>query len=158
MNQIIIFCAANLIYISVFYVLIKVIFKRDKKDYLIKILIVLISGVVAWVVAHILKGVIAHPRPDLTNSLITPDATYSFPSGHATFMFALAFAMYHFDKYAGKIIFILAVLTGISRVLAGVHFWYDIFGGFILGSVVSFLLLQIVKRLIRKTSVQVLIP
>ncbi len=146
MNQIIIFCATYLIYISALYAFYHVLSKHEKKHHIRHIIIIFGTAVLSWIVAHFLKGVITHPRPDVV-TLIKPDDLYSFPSGHATFMFALAFSMYGFDKRAGKYIFLMGLITGIARVLAGVHFWYDIVGGFILGAFVSSMFVMFAKHL-----------
>lgn len=146
MNQIIIFCATYLIYISALYAFCHIIFKREKKHHIRHVIIIFGTAVLAWAVAHFLKGVIAHPRPDIV-ALIKPDDVYSFPSGHATFMFALATSMYGIDKKAGKYIFIMGLITGIARVLAGVHFWYDIVGGFVLGAFVSYVFVMFARHI-----------
>lgn len=150
MNQIIIFCATYLIFISALYAGLHVILKHNRKHLIQHFIIIFGSAVLAWVVAHVLKEEVAHLRPDLTQALIVPDDKYSFPSGHATFMFALAFAMYGFDKRAGIFIGTLAVVTGISRVLAGVHFWYDILGGFILGAGIAYIITLVASRIFKK--------
>ena len=150
MNQIIIFCASYLIYIGAVYAGFHVLLKHERRHYIQHGFIIFGSAVCAWVIAHVLKGAIAHPRPDFASALIIPDDTYSFPSGHATFMFALAFSMYSFDKRAGMIIGALALITGISRVLAGVHFWYDILGGLVLGAGVASIIVILAQRFIKK--------
>ena len=147
MNQLIIFCAEYLIFISAIVAFLHIVFKHEKKHCFKHLAIIFGSAVLAWIVTHFLKDIIAHPRPDLANALVTPSSLYSFPSGHATFMFALAFSLYGFDKKAGNIIFVLAVLTGIARVLSGVHFWYDIIGGFVVGAIVSYIILSLTKRI-----------
>lgn len=149
MDTLIIFCASYLIYISALYAVLHVFLKHDKKHQIRHLIIIFGSAVSAWVVAHFLKGMIAHPRPDLIQALIKPDDSYSFPSGHASFMSGLAFAMYGFDKRAGIFIGALALITGIARVLAGVHFWYDILGGFILGAIVAYIVVLLSKRFYR---------
>lgn len=146
MNTIIIFCASYLIYISALFAVLRVFWKHGKNHYVRNLIVIFGSAVFAWVIAHFLKGIIALGRPDSAYPLVKPDDVYSFPSGHATFMFALAFAMYGFDKRAGKIIAVLAIATGIARVLAGVHFWYDIVGGCLLGCVVAYICILIAKR------------
>lgn len=108
------------------------------------------SSVFAWVIAHVLKDIIAHPRPDLALALITPDSLYSFPSGHATFMFTLAFTMFGFDKRAGVVIGVLALFAGVARVLSGVHFWYDIVGGVVLAAIIASTVLFFCKRFFKQ--------
>ena len=86
-----------------------------------------------------------HPRPfmvfDNINKLIDHDVTSSFPSGHATFFFALAAGVYLYNKKLGVIYFVLAGLIGFARVFAGVHLPYDIVSGFVVG-ILSGLLIQ----------------
>ncbi len=146
MNQIIIFCASDLIFISTFYAFVYILWKHERKHHIRHIALIFGSAVLAWVVTHFLKEIIAHPRPEGV-ALLIPGDVYSFPSGHATFMSALAFSMYGFDKKAGKIIFVLAIITGIARVLAGVHFWYDIAFGFVVGFLVSYIVFLLTKRI-----------
>jgi undecaprenyl-diphosphatase len=148
MNLLIIFCAEVLIFIAGAYAVVRVYFKHEKKHHIRHIVMVLGTAVLSWVVAHFLKNWIAHPRPMDVVTLIKPDDIYSFPSGHASFMFALAFTMYYVDKKAGKILLVLALLTGIARVLAGVHFWYDILGGALIGYLLSWIVVTLCKRLI----------
>ena len=150
MNQVIIFCATYLIYVSIAAAAFHIFFKHEKKHHLRHIVIIFGSAVFAWLIAHVLKGQIAHERPNLVNALIVPDDRYSFPSGHATFMFALTFAMLGFDKKIATFIGVLAVFTGIARVLAGVHFWYDILGGFVLGAGVASIIVAISKQIIKR--------
>ncbi len=145
MNQIIYFCATYLIYIASAYAFLHVILKHEQRHHIKHIAIIFGSGIMAWIIGHFLKNVIAHQRPDMANALLIPNDIYSFPAGHATFMFALAFSLYTFDKRAGTIIFILGIISGVSRVLAGVHYWYDIVGGFILGGLIAYIVVVSTK-------------
>ncbi|NIT03555.1 phosphatase PAP2 family protein, partial [Candidatus Saccharibacteria bacterium] len=61
----------------------------------------------------------------------------SFPSGHTTFLAALGTASFFTDRWVGVTVIILALLTGMGRVLAGVHYPVDIVGGFLLGATVA---------------------
>jgi undecaprenyl-diphosphatase len=149
MNEIIIICAKYLIYISAIYACGYVILRHERKHHIWHIVIIFGSAVVAWLIAHVLKGQIGHPRPDAALALITPEDQYSFPSGHATFMFALAFASWTFSRFSGRVLFILALVTGIARVLAHVHYWYDILGGMVLGAGVASLIAMAAKRFLR---------
>ena len=150
MNEAIYLLAAVPIFISSIYGLYHVIRKHERKNHVRHIMVIALSATVAWVISVVLKEQIAHPRPDLTKALFYPNDPYSFPSGHATFMFGLTFAMYSFDKHAGRILFILALITGIARVLAGVHFWYDIHGCFVLGAVVASIVVTVSRNFIKR--------
>lgn len=149
MNFIILFCAEALIFIASAYAILHVYFKHEKKHHVRHIAMVLGTAVLSWIVAHYAKDWIAHPRPMGVVTLLKPDDIYSFPSGHASYMFAMAFTMHYLDKKPGRILFVMAVITGIARVLAGVHFWYDIVGGALFGFVISLIVLTLCKRFIK---------
>ncbi len=105
-----------------------------------------LTGVLAWLVAKFLKLLFAIARPvnalDNINPLLVK-TDYSFPSGHATFFMALAFSIYFFHKRAGYVFMLLAVLIGLARIMAGVHFPVDILGGFILGALIAYLVKKV---------------
>ena len=78
-----------------------------------------------------------YPRPFVifqdVNQLLLHEQTGSFPSGHASFYFALAMGVYLYNKKLGKIYFILAFLISFARVFAGIHWPFDIAGGLAVG-------------------------
>lgn len=149
MNHLITFPAEYFIIIASIYALLRVLIMYERKYYIRYIVIIFGSAVAAWVCAHFLKNVIHHPRPDLTLALVRPHDPYSFPSGHTAFMFGLAFAMHSFDKRAAKILFALALCTGVARVLAGVHYWYDIVGGVIIAYGVATFVVYFSKKIFK---------
>lgn len=55
--------------------------------------------------------------------------TPAFPSGHSAFMFAIAFAIYLFDKKIGLTLVSAALVFGFARVYIGIHWPSDILGG-----------------------------
>jgi undecaprenyl-diphosphatase len=71
--------------------------------------------------------------------LFTENLNNSFPSGHATFIFALAMALWFFNRRWGTWYLVLAFAVGIARVFAGVHWPADILGGAAIGAVSAFL-------------------
>ena len=106
-----------------------------------EITLVFFSGVLAWVLAYILKIIIHTPRPLEMFSNIVPlfsESGYALPSGHATFFMALALALFFNHKKAGYVFILFALLIGVARIIAGVHFPIDILGGFVLGFVIAF--------------------
>lgn len=107
-----------------------------------EITLVFFTGITAWFFATVLKLFIHTQRPflKLPDVVALFDKTgYAFPSGHATFFMAMAFAIYFEHKKAGYFFILCAILIGIARIAAGVHFPIDILGGFILGILTAYL-------------------
>ncbi|PJC49409.1 hypothetical protein CO033_01700, partial [Candidatus Nomurabacteria bacterium CG_4_9_14_0_2_um_filter_32_10] len=108
-----------------------------------EITFVFFSGAFAWILAHFLKFLFHIERPfDLFTQVIPlfSETGYAFPSGHATFFMALAVALFFNHKKVGYVFILFALLIGIARIMAGVHFPIDILGGFILGFFIAFFL------------------
>lgn len=113
------------------------VFLKKKKE----ILSVFFISASAWVVATVLKLLIHLPRPALVYSDVMPlipKDGFAFPSGHATFFIALAFAIFYLHKRAGYVFMALALIIGLARIAVGVHFPADILGGFIIGGLVAY--------------------
>lgn len=76
-------------------------------------------------------------------ALLTPHlfvvSAWSFPSGHATVLFALVGAAYRFNRNAAAILALLSVVVCVARVTAGVHYPTDIIAGAFVGFVVGYL-------------------
>ncbi len=111
-----------------------------------EILMVFFIGIIAYLFDIILKYIIHTPRPFDVFSQVHPlfaESWYSFPSGHATFFMALAFSLFFLHKKAGYVFMFFALLIGIARIIAGVHFPIDILGGFCIGFLVAFLFKKI---------------
>lgn len=79
------------------------------------------------------------------HNLLTESA-FSFPSGHAAFFFALAAAVYGFNKKWGIGFFASAAVISISRIAAGVHYPSDIVGGMIIGILAAYITSKIYKK------------
>lgn len=70
----------------------------------------------------------------IVNQLVEHNpAEPSFPSGHTTVMFALAFSLLFYDKKWGAVYLIIALISALSRIVVGVHFPFDILGGILVG-------------------------
>ncbi|MFA6393225.1 MAG: phosphatase PAP2 family protein [Candidatus Paceibacterota bacterium] len=112
---------------------------RDKwKD----IFSIILSPVIAWIIASFLKVLIHTDRPFIVLSNIHAlfiESGYAFPSGHSTAISALAFAIYFKNKSLGYVFMAVALLIGLARVASGVHFPIDIIGGYAVGFLVAFL-------------------
>ena len=118
-----------------------------------EIVLVFFSGIFAWCLASVIKIIVQAPRPFLVLENIVPllnKTDFSFPSGHATFFMALGMAIYFNHKQAGYLYMFFALLIGIARIIAGVHFPIDILSGFILGGFIAYLVRLIYDRIYKK--------
>ena len=106
---------------------------------MIESLMFLSVAVVAWVCSNFIKNIFKIPRPHIAlDSLTLSDSLYSFPSGHTTFFFALAMAMYFYHRKLAYSIALFGMAVGLARVSIGYHYPIDIIGGAILGIVVGY--------------------
>jgi undecaprenyl-diphosphatase len=103
-------------------------------------LFLFIEGALATILSRgllteIIRFFSPQPRPfEILNfSPLIPESGYSFPSGHATFYFALAAIVFLWNKKWGSWYFIFAILNGAARIYAGVHWPGDILGGAAIG-------------------------
>lgn len=96
-------------------------------------------------ITEIIRFFYNKPRPfEMLSFLpLISESSGSFPSGHAAFLFALAMAMFSFDRKLGFWFFLLAFLNGLARIIAGVHWPTDILGGAAIG-IASFLIIKAV--------------
>ena len=104
--------------------------------------LVFFSGILSWFLADIFKALLHTARPFIKYTKVTSlffENGFAFPSGHATFFMALAFAIFLSHKKIGYFFIFFAILIGIARIVAGVHSPVDILGGFILGALTAYL-------------------
>jgi len=111
---------------------------RIKKE---QVLHGILAFVLAWVLADIFKNFFPTVRPFLTNGnsplVLFPGDNGAFPSGHTASSFALAMTIFKHDRKVGSLYIVLAILIGVARVLANVHYPIDILGGVVLGIIVA---------------------
>jgi len=80
---------------------------------------------------------VAHPHAKL---LISHGRDPGFPSDHATGAFAMAMALWLYDRTIGAIAFVLAAIVAFARVYVGVHYPGDVIGGALLGMAVALII------------------
>lgn len=86
----------------------------------------------AFIVGKLASFLFASPRPFVAHDvapLFAHAADNGFPSEHALFAFTIAALVYSVNKPVGLVLFILALMIGIARVMANVHHLIDIVGG-----------------------------
>lgn len=102
---------------------------RDKKWEMAKA--AMIAFPLAFVLARIASLLYYDPRPFVHFQfvpLIPHAADNGFPSDHALLSSALAAWVYLFNRKHSYVLWVLAILVGIARVVAGVHSPIDILG------------------------------
>lgn len=67
------------------------------------------------------------------------ESGYSFPSGHATFFFALALVIWYSNRTWGFWCLVLVLLNGVARIYVGVHWPLDVAGGALIGIITAML-------------------
>ncbi len=132
------FCAQYLGYFLVL-ILIVLLFIKPKKYW--KLIIRAGTAAIAarFVFVEIIRWLFPRPRPflQLQNvNLLLKDVDHihhSFPSGHATFFFALATSIYLYNKKFGYFFLLSAFLISLARVFIGVHWPSDVVIGSLVG-------------------------
>ncbi len=128
-------------------------FYRQKTKVFLEVLAsVILSRVI---ITEIIRFLYCRPRPFMAYAVkqLVSENHCSFPSGHAAFFFALAMAVYFFNKKWGLVFFSAAILMTIARVISGVHYPTDILGGAIIGilsAYVVLLFLEFLKKINKK--------
>ncbi|WP_305778862.1 phosphatase PAP2 family protein [Nocardia nova] len=97
-----------------------------------------VSVVVAYLVAEVVKVIVAEPRPCrgvptayIIETCPVP-SDYSFPSGHTTTAAATVAALYLLNRRLGWITAVFAVVLAFSRVYVGGHYPHDVVASAIL--------------------------
>lgn len=142
-------------FVGVFLLYWSGIYKRENlnktviKKLILDSLVVFGPAFIAFLIATILKEIIHIDRSFVQFNkilpLFNPNQEYSFPSTHATIFSTLAFSIFFLHKKIGYVFIFFALLIGLARIVAGVHFPIDILGGFILSGVVAYLFAYFVK-------------
>jgi undecaprenyl-diphosphatase len=92
------------------------------------------------------------PRPFVEQNiapLIDHAASSSFPSGHATLFFALSTILFFYNKTAGIVFLLGAVILSVARVFAFLHWPIDIIAGAFIGIASALLVLKVSQRFFR---------
>lgn len=146
-----VFCAEYLPYLMVFFTLFILIKEKSWRQRIYFFSLAGLSVILArGFITEIIRFIHYRPRPFLAlgfQSLLgNSDVAGSFPSGHATAYFALALAVFYFNKKWGWWFLIAAIVMGIARVFIGVHWPSDILVGALIGLVSAFVVKKILPE------------
>ena len=155
LDGVIVFVAHYLPYVLPLILLVLVVRAGISSQEKITIVIATILSVVIarGLLTELIRAVYHRPRPFLTHDIVQllPETSYSFPSGHATFFFAFAGALYFYNKRWGIWFGIAALLIGIARVMSGVHYPSDIIAGALIGILTAWAVVLCIRTFFTKT-------
>jgi undecaprenyl-diphosphatase len=139
--------------IVILIVWLALIVKGGKKGRVAAVLVIVVVGFNDLLIDQIIKPIVARVRPcnvlPHVHLLVGCGGleSYSFPSSHASNVFAAAsFFGYKYKRLVG-IFLSIAVLVGYSRVYVGVHYPFDVLGGAIIGVICAGIILIIERRI-----------
>lgn len=108
--------------------------------------------IVSIAIFRLFKLLFARPRPLLVTSQLRSRFidTYSFPSGHATTSFAIAWVIAVCYPYLAvqAVVYAAAIMISLSRVYMREHYPLDVICGALLGTLTAAYLLPLFQRLL----------
>lgn len=119
---------------------------------------VALAGTTAWVIAKVAKEIADRGRPAAFFDDINLRPIWDglgFPSGHSAVAFAIAVAVASaVGPRVGRVVWVVAVLTGLLRIYTGAHLPLDVIGGWALGLALGSIVELAWRRWIRKHPVK----
>lgn len=148
-DVLVVFLASYLQYFIIVTFLLMLYFSASLKGKKIRVLgVTIIAAIVARLgVTELIRFFYHRPRPFIDHQLrvLVSENRWSFPSGHSAFFFAMATAIYLYNKKWGVGFFVAAVLINVSRVIAGVHYPSDILGGLVVGILTAYVVFYLLE-------------
>lgn len=142
-------------------------FFLDRERFISRFIIIALAIAFGGLLGSIIKDIVGRPRPILEfQELISAGEVQvhtvfdimkrrSFPSGHTQTAFgAWAAVTYYYRGWYTPILFILALMVGISRIYLGLHFPLDIIAGAVIGVSVASLVCFLGDRVIEKFDIR----
>ena len=122
--------------------------QTEKRLFTLRLLLAVALAMGAAVAA---RALFYNPRPfalGLGRMLIEHEATSSFPSLHATFLFSLALPLLviHGSRSFGLAVFLSAITVAWARIFVGVHYPFDMAGAFVTAAMATAVACGFVKR------------
>ena len=98
---------------------------------------------ISQIIVHTLKMLLSRERPyniiEHLNTFGIDLKDYSFPSGHTTASFSMAVTIALNIPRLSILVFIIAIVVGVSRIYLGVHYPTDVAAGMFVGCFTSIL-------------------
>lgn len=147
--EIIIFFATKLHVIIVVMALVYVLFLRKQKRNQ-ALLLTLFVLPASYIFGRFAGLIFNNPRPFVVDGftpLVQHIADNGFPSDHTLFTATIASIVFVYNRPVGIFLFILSILVGISRVLAGVHHYIDVVGSVVIAVITTYVVTILLRQL-----------
>ncbi len=140
-------------YLPIIFILILIYLWLKNKEYRPSILFCIYSAIVGLLLNYFITLFYFHPRPfmdKIGTILIYHVPETSFPSDHTTFMASIALMLLFFKRIQkiGILLVALALIGGMARVFAGIHYPFDIVGSFLVAAIASSIVFSNRSRLL----------
>lgn len=137
--------------------------KQGSRDFAVNlvkkgIVVLAIPLGIAIVISESISAIYVRQRPFVADShvhlLVPHSADGGMPSHHLVFMAALVATVYYYDKRSATFFAVLTLITGMARVVAGIHYPTDILVGAVIGAAIVYIYHRVVsaKALSLRTS------
>ncbi|MFH1854798.1 MAG: phosphatase PAP2 family protein [bacterium] len=163
LDKVLVFFGVYFIYtLPVILVLLWFLVKKEQRALAFSFAGMLLSWFV--ITKSIIPAIWFRERPDLdligAKEIFFHRPDYSFPSDHATALFALTFGLYLFGyKKAANWFLLYSIIICLARVIIGVHFPLDIVAGIasgLIGALVVYILQKPLEKIIWKPMIKFL--
>jgi undecaprenyl-diphosphatase len=127
-----------------------------QRSYAVKwiVLTIISIGLADLFAYRVVKPIVGRQRPEPAGVQMvlrtTSTKSLSFPSNHATNMFAAATVLSGGLPFLAPVFYFIAFLTAYSRIYVGVHFPFDVVAGAAIGSLIGLALRRMFNRWLRK--------
>ena len=122
----------------------------------VALLMIIIIAASDQISAHLIKPWVERIRPcnvlENVHLLVGCTQAFSFPSAHASNLFASATLLSRNYKSLTPLFLIIAFLVSFSRIYVGVHYPFDALAGGILGFIIASLILFVFNLINTKTT------
>lgn len=98
-----------------------------------KIINFILSPLLLLITNNLLRIVFKRPRPNTYLNYNNCKQSFSFPSNHSACSSVIASVCFFINPGFGILMLICSFITGLSRVMCGLHYLFDVLAGWLIG-------------------------